>query len=128
MPTMSNKRRKPWFGSLARFSAHSVSIRPACGSSEAMVKPISCQKERSTGHISLAVLPCTTNQRCVPLRSICAFFTCISTLLPPFAPVRWVVASGRATVPSGSEYSSPLRGSFKSGGTSKLTILLFCDW
>src|SRR5580765_7188551 len=57
------------FGSLARFSAHSVSITPASGRSCARLKPLSFQKVRTCGKTCSGVRV-VLSQRSLPRRSI----------------------------------------------------------
>ena len=57
------------FGSLARFSAQSVSITPASGRSWARLKPLSFQKVRTCGKTCSGVRV-VLSQRSLPRRSI----------------------------------------------------------
>src|SRR6476646_1368973 len=57
------------FGSLARFSAHSVSITPASGRSCARLKPLSFQNVRTCGKTCSGVRV-VLSQRSLPRRSI----------------------------------------------------------
>ena len=56
-------------GSLARFSAQSVSMMPRLDSSSASRKPLSCQNSRMGFH-NWSAERFTTSQRCVPARSM----------------------------------------------------------
>src|SRR6218665_1034807 len=64
----SVERMKSW-GSLARFSAQSVSMIPTLASACASVKPLACQKSR-TGSQSWSAGRLTTSQRFWPSRSM----------------------------------------------------------
>jgi hypothetical protein len=62
-------------GSLARFSAQSVSMIPASGISTFTRKPSSCQNSLTPGQ-NLSGEPPTTSQRWVPERSMRILSTC----------------------------------------------------
>ena len=76
-------------GSLARFSAQSVSMMPSSGWSMVSKKPLSCQNWRTGCHSSLAGRP-TLIQRSLPLRWYCTSATCsVAAGVPAARAARW---------------------------------------
>src|SRR6218665_3008470 len=96
----SVERMKSW-GSLARFSAQSVSMIPTLASACASVKPLACQKSR-TGSQSWSAGRLTTSQRFWPSRSM--------RTSPRASAAALTVPAGRAAWPARKAAAPPPAG------------------
>src|SRR5574343_772788 len=114
-------------GTLARFSAQSVSITPVCGFSFLMTKPFSCQKALVTFQ-ALSSGTVTTSQRWLPWRSILATprapsGNTVSSVLCFWAALFLALICENTAVPVvatlGAEYWPELLGRVRSGGISR---------
>jgi hypothetical protein len=93
--TLPIERRMMSFGSLARFSAQSVSSTPASGRSWVRLKPLSFQKARTCGKTCSGV-SVVLSQRSLPSRSILKLPTAAGAIVG----VAVVAAAAATTVPA----------------------------